>query len=231
MNTELEQFAYAAAHDLQEPLRNVALAAQLLKRNGDSAVLTYEKSEQEPPLLSLMLDNALRMEAMVKDLLAYSRALEGVEDSVTASDANKVLETALRNLAAAQAEKSAIITKDLLPRVSMAEPHLLQLFQNLISNALKYAARSPLQIHVGAKIRSGDVLLFVKDNGVGISPQFHERAFGMFKRLDRESANGTGIGLAVCKRIVEHYGGHIWIESQVGEGATFFFNVPSASGN
>jgi PAS domain S-box-containing protein len=231
MNTELEQFAYAAAHDLQEPLRNVALAAQLLKRNGLSAVLTHDRLEQQPPLLNLMLDNALRMEAMVKDLLAYSRALEGVGDSITASDANKVLETALRNLAAATAEKAVVVTKDLLPKVSMAETHLLQLFQNLISNALKYGARSPLQIHVGARIRAGDVLLFVRDNGVGISPQFHERAFGMFKRLNRDSASGTGIGLAVCKRIVEHYGGHIWIESQVGEGATFFFTVPSASGN
>jgi len=226
VNTELEQFAYAAAHDLQEPLRNVALAAEMVKANAHSL-----REEREPSLLNVMIDNAKRMEAMVKDLLAYSRSLDAAEEQPDPADANLVLETTLQNLAAGIAEKGAEITRDPLPVVLMQPNHLRQILQNLIGNALKYGAQRPLKIHIGVKDLYGDVLLFVRDNGMGISPQFHDRAFGMFKRLHDGSVKGTGIGLAVCKRIVEHYGGRIWIESQTGEGATFFFTVPSTSGN
>jgi PAS domain S-box-containing protein len=221
VNTELEQFAYAAAHDLQEPLRNVALAAAILQTNSDAA--------DQRRLLSVVIDDALRMEAMVKDLLAYSRSLDGAGDLNTApaTDANRVLAKVLQNLSTAIHDTAAEISYDRLPCVFIHETHLLQLLQNLISNSLKYSHSSPVRIQVGAKVRSEDVLLFVKDNGIGIAPQFHDRAFGMFKRLHNGSAKGTGIGLAVCKRIVEHYGGHIWIESQAGEGATFFFTIPA----
>jgi PAS domain S-box-containing protein len=223
VNTELEQFAYAAAHDLQEPLRNVALAAEMVKANPSGV-----REAREPALLNVMIDNAQRMEAMVKDLLAYSRSLDAAEEQTVSADANQVLETALQNLAAGIAEKGAEITRDRLPVVSMHPQHLRQVLQNLIGNALKYCAQRPLKIHIGVRDLYGDVLLFVRDNGMGIAPQFHSRAFGMFKRLHGGSVKGTGIGLAVCKRIVEHYGGRIWIESQAGEGATFLFTVPAA---
>lgn len=246
VNTELEQFAYAAAHDLQEPLRNVALAAEMFKAdshglnahalnqhglNPHSLNPYVLREEREPSLLNVMIDNAKRMEAMVKDLLAYSRSLDAAEEQKCSADANQVLETALENLAAGIAEKGAEITRDPLPVVSMQPNHLRQVLQNLIGNAVKYGAQRPLKIHIGVKGLYGDVLLFVKDNGMGISPQFHDRVFGMFKRLHDGSVKGTGIGLAVCKRIVEHYGGKIWIESQAGEGATFFFTVPSVDEN
>jgi len=227
VNTELEQFAYAAAHDLQEPLRNVALAAEMVKANVSGL-----REAREPGLLTVMIDNAQRMEAMVKDLLAYSRSLDAAEEQMAGPDsanvdASLILETALQNLAAAIAEKGAEITWDPLPAVSMQPNHLRQVLQNLIGNALKYGTDRPIKIHIGVKSLHDDVLLFVRDNGMGISPRFHDRAFGMFKRLHGGSVKGTGIGLAVCKRIVEHYGGRIWIESQEGEGATFFFTVPS----
>jgi PAS domain S-box-containing protein len=224
MNAELEQFAYAAAHDLQEPLRNVALAAALLKAEPAEVLAV-----QDPPLLHTIIENSRRMEAMVKDLLSYSRALDGPEGQPVETDANLVLRQVLENLEAAVREKAPSITFDPLPYVFMHHTHLLQILQNLLSNSLKYSGSRPLQIWVGAKIRADDVLIFVKDNGMGISPQFHERAFGMFKRLHNGSITGTGIGLAVCRRIVEHYGGRIWIESQLGEGATFSFTIPTAS--
>ena len=226
LNTELEQFAYAAAHDLQEPLRNLALATALL----ESDTLNHQDDSQ-PRLLAVVGDNARRMEAMVKDLLAYSRSLDGPVEQNPVSDAPLILEKALDNLASAIAESHALVTSDALPVVSMPETHLLQIFQNLIGNALKYAGDSPPRIHVGVTVRHEDVLLFVRDNGVGIAPQFHNRVFRMFKRLHAGPIKGTGIGLAVCKRIVEHYGGNIWIESQIGEGATFFFTIPTIAEN
>ncbi len=225
-NTELEQFAYAAAHDLQEPLRNVALAAELLKRQQmpetpEARATNYSK------LLTTVIENAHRMEAMIKDLLAYSRALDTAEDQAPESDGDAILAKVLENLASAITEKGAQVTSDPLPHICMQEAHLLQLLQNLIGNALKYAGPSTPQIHIGATVRTGDVVVWVRDNGIGISPKFHTRAFGMFKRLHRGSTEGTGIGLAVCKRIVEHYGGKIWIESEEGRGAIFLFTVPS----
>jgi PAS domain S-box-containing protein len=216
-NTELEQFAYAAAHDLQEPLRNVALAAALLK--VDPADPRH--------LLVTVIENAHRMEAMVKDLLAYSRALDTPEGQEAKSDGNAVLEAVLHNLASTIAEKQATITSDPIPVVCIQETHLIQVLQNLLGNALKYNGALQPQIHIGASVRPGDTLISVKDNGIGIAPQFHARAFGMFKRLHKGTVKGTGIGLAVCKRIVEHYGGRIWIESEAGQGATFFFTIPS----
>lgn len=227
-NTELEQFAYAAAHDLQEPLRNVALAAELLKVEQNSQALS-DAQDADSSMLTTVIENARRMEAMVKDLLAYSRALDASESQETRADGEAVLKKVLQNLASSIAEKAASVTNDRLPAVWMQETHLLQILQNLIGNALKYSGESPVTIHIGAVVRKSDALMFVRDNGVGIAPQFHDRAFGMFKRLHQGAAKGTGIGLAVCKRIVEHYGGRIWIESEAGKGATLFFTVPSTN--
>ena len=230
-NIELEQFAYAAAHDLQEPLRNVALAAQMIRTpyaglNGDQM-----GNRRSSDLLHTVIDNAQRMEAMVKDLLAYSRSLDGPEDANVVVDGNWVLTQALQNLKSAIEAKEALITADPLPILCMNEHHLLQIFQNLIGNALKYGRDQGVQIHIGKRNNSGDALLFVKDNGAGIAANLHDRAFKMFTRLHDDSVNGTGIGLAVCKRIVEHYGGRIWIESLPGEGATFLFSAPCVNQN
>jgi PAS domain S-box-containing protein len=225
-NTELEQFAYAAAHDLQEPLRNVALAASLLRVRRNGSGHSPEESD-EPRLLSTVIDNAMRMEAMVKDLLAYSRALDGDEEPSTRIDGNAVLERVLENLATVIREKQAEIIAEPLPHVAMEETHLVQVLQNLISNALKYSGPRPPRIEIGVRYSAGDMVLFVKDQGIGIAPHLHSRAFGMFKRLHNDgSAKGTGIGLTMCKRIVEHYGGKIWIESEEDAGATFLFTIP-----
>jgi PAS domain S-box-containing protein len=225
-NTELEQFAYAAAHDLQEPLRNVALAASLLRVRRNGGGKDRDESD-EPRLLSTVIDNAMRMEAMVKDLLAYSRALDGEEEQSARADGNVVLERVLQNLAAVINEKEAEITSEPLPRVAMEETHLVQVLQNLISNALKYSGPQRPRIEIGVRYSAGDMVLFVKDQGVGIAPHLHSRAFGMFKRLHNDgTAKGTGIGLTICKRIVEHYGGKIWIESEADAGATFLFTIP-----
>lgn len=221
LNTELEQFAYAAAHDLQEPLRNVALASDLLRSDHPL------DEEDRPRFIAIIGDNARRMEAMVKDLLAFSRSLESGGDIVSSSNAAAVLEDVLGNLAATIAEKNAVVTYGKLPMVSMAEFHLMQILQNLIGNALKYAGKAQPQIHINAVSRNEDVVIFVRDNGIGIAPEFHNRVFRIFKRLHTDSIQGTGIGLAVCKRIVEHYGGRIWIDSVPGEGAAFYFTIPT----
>ena len=227
VNTELEEFAYAAAHDLQEPLRNVALAADMLKTQRSGVSLKTENGESR--LLHIVFDNARRMETMVKDLLAYSRSLDVAEDQLSGANANTVLQKALQNLTSALDENHAIVTSDPLPWVSMHEAHLLQVLQNLIGNAAKYAGIEAPRIHVSARARNEDVLLCVKDNGIGIPPGLHQRAFRMFKRLHAGEVKGSGIGLAVCKRIVEYYGGQIWIESRSGEGATLFFTIPSTT--
>ena len=226
-NTELEQFAYAAAHDLQEPLRNLALSAALLRGQPKAALTPDQLGLTVDQLLETVVDNARRMEAMVKDLLRYSRALDGADTQWERVDGNLVLNQVMQNLSSTIAEKHAEISADNLPAVSMPATHLLQILQNLIVNALKYSGPAAPRIHIGSTPGRDETVLFVKDNGLGIDPQFHERAFGMFKRLHNNQVKGTGIGLAVCKRIVEHYGGKIWIESQAGQGATFLFTIPS----
>jgi len=219
-NGDLEQFAYAAAHDLQEPLRNVGLATQLLASRYQGRL-----DAEADQLLKICLEGPRRMEAMVKDLLAYSRALTSDEDTVVSADANAVLAIALSNLQVAINEAEAQITFDALPSVRMTEVHLLQILQNLISNSLKYAGKKGSQIHVAAARRDHQQFLFVQDDGLGIPPEFHERAFGVFKRLHSREIPGTGIGLALCKRVVEHYGEKIWIESELGRGTKVLFTV------
>ena len=220
-NLELEQFAYAAAHDLQEPLRNVGLATQILASRYKG---TFDPDAEN--LLQTSVEGALRMQAMVKDLLAYSRAVMLEEGAVLFADPNVVLALALKNLVVAIEEKQAQISWEKLPNLRMSETHLLQLLQNLISNSLKYSGSVSPKIHVAATTKAGECVFLVQDNGLGIPPEYHQRAFGVFKRLHSREVPGTGIGLALCKRIVEHYGGRIWIESRVGEGTTVLFTVP-----
>ncbi len=222
-NSQLQQFAFAAAHDLQEPLRNVALSISLAKAQTRAAL-----DPNSEALLDTATQSAQRMQDMVRALLSYSRVLHQEDEVWPVTDANEMLAAALSNLAREIEESGAFVTEDALPCVRMDQTHLIQLFQNLIGNAIKYRGSDPLRIHVGALRRQNFCELYVRDNGIGIAPQYQERVFGVFKRLRVKQASGTGIGLALCKRIVEYYGGDIWIESDGRNGTTFFFKVPSA---
>ena len=165
------------------------------------------------------------MEMLVRDLLAYTQVQK--QEDAEESDAERALAGALANLANAIAESGASVTHSALPRVSVHQVHLQQLFQNLVGNALKYRSEKTPVVHIAAEERNGQWLFSVRDNGIGISPAFHERVFGLFKRLHaRDEYSGTGIGLAICKRIVERYGGRIWVESEPDKGWTFFFTLP-----
>jgi light-regulated signal transduction histidine kinase (bacteriophytochrome) len=224
-NASLEEFAYAAAHDLQEPLRNISLSLQQLALEDTD--LTEEESGE---MMAVAVRNSNRMQTLIQDLLSFTRALDSGSSNVPASsaDANTVVAHAIENLRQAIVESNAnILVKTPLPRMNMHPAHLLQLIQNLIGNALKYRKPdvAPL-IEIGARRESSRVVICVADNGIGIAPQFHQRVFGVFKRLNH-SQQGNGIGLAVCKRIIEHYSGTIWIESTEGAGATFCFSIPN----
>lgn len=225
MNSQLQQFAYAAAHDLQEPLRNVALSVQLAQAQANSGLDPEAQS-----MLDTAARSAIQMIDMVRALLAYSKILHDDERRWPVSNCCEVLEAALEHLAPAIRETSARITHDPLPLVKMDRTQLLQLFQNLIGNALKYHGSGPPEIHIGAILRKSFWQLSVSDNGIGIEPQYQERVFGVFKRLQKTDAAGTGLGLALCKRIVEHYGGEIQVLSDGIKGSKFVFTVPAAEG-
>ncbi len=219
-NADLEQFGYSASHDLQEPLRAVTIYSELLsKRYGEKL------DGQALEILGFLRSGASRMQMLVRDLLAYTqvRNVEEPEESA----AMQILADTLENLENAIGESSAQITHGALPAVKVHKVHLQQLLQNLIGNALKYRSERPPLIHVAAEKRSGQWLFSVQDNGIGIDAEYKERIFGLFKRLHSgDEYSGTGIGLAICKRIVERYGGRIWVESIPGEGSTFYFTLP-----
>ncbi|HTS49401.1 MAG TPA: ATP-binding protein, partial [Bryobacteraceae bacterium] len=221
-NQALEQFAYSASHDLQEPLRSVKIYSELL------AMECREKLEGETlEYLDYVRAGAVRMEALVRDLLAYTQAslLEKPADLV---DSGQCAETALANLAAAIAQSGARVETDPLPLVPVHAVQLQQLFQNLVGNAIKYRRPGvPALVHIAAQQQGGNWLFSVRDNGIGIEPQYKERIFGLFKRLhNTDEYSGTGIGLAICQRIVEYYHGRIWVESELGKGSTFYFTLP-----
>jgi PAS domain S-box-containing protein len=222
-NSQLQQSAYAAAHDLQEPLRNVALSVGMARLQAREVL----DSETEA-MLGVAVNSARKMEAMVKDLLAYSRVLHDDVGNWPVSDGNEVLRSALENLASEISTSGAGISHDRLPSVTMERAHLLQVFQNLLSNAIKYRTLETPRIHVGAVPRNNYWEISVSDNGIGIAPEFHQRVFGVFKRLREKDVEGSGLGLALCKRIVENYGGEIKINSEGTQGSTFLFTVPAA---
>ena len=219
-NKDLEQFAYVASHDLQEPLRIVAGYLQLLERRYKGKL-----DADADDFINFAVDGASRMQALINDLLSYSRV--GTRGKAPAPvDLEAVLKRATGNLQAAIEESRTVITHDPLPTIIGDATQLLQLLQNLVSNAIKFRGESPPRIHVSARRDGGRWLLGVKDNGIGIDPQYKDRIFVIFQRLHtREKYPGTGIGLAVCKRIVERHGGTIWVESEVGKGSTFFFTL------
>ena len=220
-NTDLENFAYMVSHDLQEPLRMVIGFLNLLDK-GYKDSLDKEALEY----INFAVDGAQRMKKLISDLLAFSRVgTQPMEFSLT--DCNQVLEMTLNNLGIVIEESGAAITSDQLPEIVVDPDRLGQLFQNLIANALKFRGDKIPKIHISATKNEREWEFSVKDNGIGIDPKQYERIFLIFQRLHTQGEYpGTGIGLAICKRIVENHGGRIWIESQPGYGTTFFFTLP-----
>jgi light-regulated signal transduction histidine kinase (bacteriophytochrome) len=218
-NEELEQFAYIASHDLQEPLRMVASYTQLLSRRYKGKL-----DSDADEFISFAVDGASRMERLIKDLLAYSRVGTETKDLLDTSS-EEALQQALINLRGAVEESGAQVTHDPLPIVVADEMQLIQLFQNLVGNAIKYQNPGIPRVHISAARDSEKRWKFsVQDNGLGIDSQYFEKIFGMFQRLHkREEFEGTGVGLAICKKIVERHGGSISVESQLGHGSTFCF--------
>ena len=225
-NDDLNQFAYAASHDLQEPLRMVSLYSQVLEKQY--AGLLDEKALQ---YLSFIVNGAQRMELLLRDLLSYSQLGALSDGRPGMMDCTDVMEKVMLNLRASIEENAAAITFDSLPTVQAHEIQLVQLLQNLVGNAIKYRSSDPPRIHVTARRREADWLFSVRDNGIGIEPEYAQQIFGIFKRLHGNTYPGTGIGLAICQRIVERYGGRIWVESAPGAGSLFCFTLPFATVN
>lgn len=220
-NADLKQFAYAASHDLQEPLRVIAGFVKLLAKRYKGRLDTEADS-----FIEYMVDAAKRMQIMIKDLLEYSQVeTRGKKLNLTAG--SSVVEQAISNLKAAIEESGAIVTYADLPLIKADELQLIRLFQNLIGNAVKFRGSETPRVHVSAAKNEKGWLFSVRDNGIGIDPKFMDRIFAVFQRLHtREEYPGTGIGLAICKKIVERHGGHIWVESEPGMGSTFHFTIP-----
>jgi PAS domain S-box-containing protein len=220
-NADLEQFAFIASHDLQEPLRMVASYVQLLARRY------HDKLDQgAQDFIDFAVEGVTRMQRLINDLLTYSLVGTDTGD-LGATDCNQVLAEVLANLRPLIEESQAHISQDLLPTMPAIASQVGQMLQNLIGNAIKFRAARPPEIHVGAR-RDGEYWVFsVRDNGIGIEPDYFDKIFMIFKRLhSREKYAGTGIGLAICKRIAERHHGRIWVESELGKGSTFYFTIP-----
>jgi light-regulated signal transduction histidine kinase (bacteriophytochrome) len=226
-NRDLEQFAYVASHDLQEPLRAVGGYVKLLEHRFPEKLDAKARD-----YIAGAVDGAQRMERLITDLLAFSRVGTSGGTFVPA-DLEVVLNQTLRNLQPGIDSARATITHDRLPTLSVDATQMMQLLQNLIGNALKFRGERPLLVHIGARAEEARWVFWVRDNGIGIEPQYSERIFQVFQRLHtRRKYPGTGIGLAICKRIIERHGGTIWVESQPGQGSSFCFFIPAgASGN
>ena len=221
-NDDLQQFAYVAAHDLQEPLRMVASYTQLLAQRYKGRL-----DSDADEFIAYAVDGAHRMQLLIGDMLAYCRVgTKGKEFHETSSEA--ALQQALLNLQGAIQESGGVVTHDPLPTVIADGAQLVQLFQNVVGNAIKYRSAELPRVHVSAKKNGGNEWIFsMQDNGLGIDPKYFEKIFVMFQRLHgREEFSGTGIGLTVCKKIAERHGGRIWVASEPGKGSTFYFALP-----
>jgi light-regulated signal transduction histidine kinase (bacteriophytochrome) len=223
VNRDLETFAYSVSHDLQEPLRTIATFAQLLERSCANRL-----QPDESGFLARILTAADRMLALLNDLHTCTEATQHAEGP-PGVDSGSVLAGVLENLRSLIEATGAVVTSTPLPLISMHESRLAQVFQNLISNAIKYKSSALPRIHISASVQDGRWVFSVTDNAIGIEPRFSEQIFGAFKRLHgREQYPGSGLGLAICQRILEQYDGSIWLEkSAPGEGSTFCFGIPS----
>jgi PAS domain S-box-containing protein len=220
-NTELEQFAYVASHDLQEPLRMVASYCQLLKRRYAGKL-----DADADDFIGFAVEGASRMQRLINDLLSYSRVGHRGEQFAPLQ-ANDIVKTALSNLEAAIADASARIEVGELPEINGDRTQLAQLFQNLIGNAIKFRRDEPPVVRIKTEIEGAFAKFTVEDNGIGIEPEYVEKVFLIFQRLhDREKYSGTGIGLAIVKKVVERHGGKVWIDSTPGQGSRFQFTLP-----
>jgi signal transduction histidine kinase len=220
-NADLEQFAHSASHDLREPIRSIAVYSELLTKHYGQVL-----DQRGKEFLGLVQSGAQRMELLLADLLSYAQAANIPDEVPDPIPAGEPLDAALANLAGAIRESSAVVITDELPPVRVRKTHLAQVFQNLIGNALKYRREEPPQVRVSARRYDDRWLFCVEDNGIGIAAEYKEAIFGIFKRLHTNQAySGTGMGLAICQRIVERYGGRIWVESQPGCGSRFLFTI------
>ncbi|MDX2178969.1 MAG: ATP-binding protein [Bryobacteraceae bacterium] len=218
-NRDLESFTYAASHDLQEPLRTVLLYGELIQQRYSAGL--DEKVRQG---VDSMVAGAKRLSALLQDLRGFLRSgLRPVEPAE--QDVNSIVEEVLENLRTAREEADASIVVDPLPPVRADKAHLVQLFQNLISNALKYRSGAGAHVHVGSIASADGAIYWVRDRGVGIEAEYAERIFAPFQRLHSQRFAGSGLGLAICRRVVSRYGGRIWVESRLGEGSTFYFTL------
>jgi len=220
-NRDLEQFAYVASHDLQEPLRAVNSYAQLLNRKYENQL-----DAKADKYLHYIMDGATRMQQLINDLLEFSRV--GTRGKpLKPTDSEAIIQQAMENLKVAIAETQAIVTYDPLPTVIADPTQFTQLCQNLIGNALKFRRETPAKVHISAQNQGKEWIFGVQDNGIGMEADYLERIFTIFQRLhSRRDYPGTGIGLAICKKIVERHGGRIWVNSELGIGTTFYFTIP-----
>ncbi len=221
-NVALQRFAHTAAHDLQEPLRTITSYAQLLSRRFKT-----ELTGDGPTFINFITDGTQRMQALIRALLSYAEA-SSTPIVLEPVDMEVILRSAEANLRAALDTTGATLTHDALPTIQGDPTQLVQLFQNVLSNALKYRSQEPPRIHVSAQVQGKEAVISITDNGMGIGPEHHETIFVSFKRLHGREYSGTGLGLASCQRIVERHGGRIWVKSEVGKGSTFYFTLALA---
>jgi light-regulated signal transduction histidine kinase (bacteriophytochrome) len=225
-NADLEYFAYSASHDLQEPLRMISAYSGMLRRKYGNKL--DEKADQ---YLSYLTEGSARMERLLRGLRAFTH-VSTHSGPAPETDANAVLRNALTNLQVAIDESGAEVSSGGLPTVCLHEFQLEQLFQNIVGNAIHYRSEATPRIHINAE-PDGEAWRFaIQDNGIGIAAEYKEKIFGLFKRLHSAADySGSGMGLAICQRVVERAGGRIWVESQLGKGSTFFFTLPAAKRN
>jgi signal transduction histidine kinase len=220
-NEDLNQFAFAASHDLQEPLRNITIFSQLLIKGYRGKL-----DDEAAMYVDVIGRGAEHMRDLLADLLSFTEAGASGPESAESVDLNSVIQKVRANLRALTEESGAVITCGDLPSVKGQSARFEQLFQNVIGNAIKYREERPIRIDISVRELNGEWRFAVTDNGMGISPEYHLEIFGVFKRLHGRAIPGTGIGLAICQRVVERCGGRIWVESQPGEGSTFYFTLP-----
>ena len=225
-NADLQQFAYVASHDLLEPLRTVSNYVQLLQRRYENQL-----DAKADKFIAYAVDGTARMHTLLQDLLKFSRVGTRGKEFVP-TNAESVFDQVVASLRMAIKENGAVISHDPLPVVIADDVQLSQLFQNLIANAVKFHGEEPPQVHVSAQQQDNEWIFSIQDNGIGIDPRFADRIFEIFHQLHgRADYSGSGMGLAICKKVVERHGGRIWMESEPGEGSTFYFTLPSEKEN